>query len=184
MVAFCLGALGCTDNVSPQSKGRNASKNVESDLDTALVKISAIAAMYKLEIATNRTVSCVISDALGKKATVSASKQSQQKDELAEKIIAQMISKNSSECEFFKKVVTETDVAFEKIKADGKLPRETWLFSIFGSPDTNDRYEKTDIGLFLSIASCEQIEALAKQTDFGTQRCRRWQWPETGVPDS
>jgi len=68
---------------------------------------------------------------------------------------------------------------FTNIKSENKMPDESYVFSIFTYYD-NDKniadavYEESEIGLFQSLETCEDVENVAREYKIPTRKCDRW----------
>lgn len=70
--------------------------------------------------------------------------------------------------------------AADSIEAAGKMPEKVFVASIFEPNGAG--FDEQELGPFLAIEDCSRVEAMAREADLPTRRCRAWQ--PLPLPDS
>lgn len=94
-------------------------------------------------------------------------------DDQYEPIVSNLVAHSAGRCELFSRVAEITTPVIVKIKQAGQIPTELYVFSLF--QEGGGGHTETTLGPFTSHTMCNVLEALARDRDFATRRCRRWE---------
>lgn len=80
-------------------------------------------------------------------------------------------------CKIFSGALKGSSEAFEEIRKTQKLPSISYAFSFFVenySENDNLYFSEKEIGLFLTLESCQKVEAIARYHNVPTRACYQW----------
>lgn len=153
----------------------------EMNIDAALSEISQMAAFIQFNMKVQKTMSCLTSSSMDTTDLINKNldRQELKTDVYVNNIISEMMDSYKNLCKFFIEVEKTTAPTFEKIKREGSLPNELYVFSFFS--ETNDvnedgtLFEEQEVGLFDTLVTCEVIERFAHDKNIPVRQCRKWE---------
>ena len=159
------------EKLSDQSKKiKKNDLEINPNLDENLMKISPHAAILYTDLYLKKDLNCL---ALNKLIPNFKEKEYSIKNDHTKVLLSDLQKNIKIKCNFYKSVIDHTDNIFSKIKIDGSLPKEVFIFKLYFKGDDSNEflYKEEEIGLFLSIGDCERFENLARTYNFATKKC-------------
>ncbi len=163
---FLIVIFGCSQDEIENEK------ILELKADEKIFEISEHVGVIYTSIHLQKDLNCLISEKMSA-TDLHVKKEQSSEATNGKEILKKIINDYSKICHFYEKVIEETTHVFEKIKLDEILPNETFSFMIYlADVDGNEFTKKEEeIGLFLSLDSCEKIEGLAREYNIPTKKC-------------
>lgn len=124
-----------------------------------------------MTLSTGRMTRCLLADTY-KKVQEKGFKNG---NDIGERMFLTRLTEVTSLCSIFTDAEHQTRATFDQIKREGRLLDEQYFFSIYTSADSNQGFDKIDIGLFNSVQTCRQIEQQAFRREIPVKQCRKFE---------
>jgi len=165
--------ISCGDKTTSEpTPNKKLSQIFESPEGKEIFEVSRIAGTIFFDMSVFKELNCIDKDAWQNGEGL---KNLKNKDK-AEEIVNSIFQSFSNKCVLFSSAIKDTEPVYKIIRTERRMPENLYIFSIYlpHYEKNDDLYVEHQIGLFPDIDSCTSVEALARDYEIPSTKCKKW----------
>lgn len=167
---MCTILISCGDKTTSEPTPNNRFLQIANSSEIKEIsEVSGIAGVIFFDMSINKELNCIAKDS-------APSGEGLKKGAEEERMFNRIFQRFANKCIFFSTAIKTTEPVYKIIRNEKRMPGNLYVFSIYlpQLENSDDLFAEHQIGFFPNEISCVSVEALARDYEIPSTKCKKW----------